>query len=43
MNTSFNVRGEPIVASPQDALGTFHKSGLDVLFMGDYRLTKGKR
>jgi carbamoyltransferase len=41
MNTSFNVRGEPIVASPQDALRTFNKSGLDVLYMGDYRLAKG--
>jgi len=40
MNTSFNVRGEPIVASPQDALHTFRKSGLDVLFIGDYRLAK---
>jgi carbamoyltransferase len=41
MNTSFNVRGEPIVASPADALNTFRKSGLDVLYIGDYRLTKG--
>ena len=41
LNTSFNVRGEPIVASPQDALRTFHKSGLDVLLMGNYRLAKG--
>jgi carbamoyltransferase len=40
MNTSFNVRGEPIVASPQDALRTFRNSGLDVVFMGDYRLEK---
>ncbi len=40
MNTSFNVRGEPIVGSPQDALRTFQKSGLDVLFLGDYRLAK---
>ena len=40
MNTSFNVRGEPIVASPQDALRTFRKSGLDVLYIGDYRLGK---
>jgi carbamoyltransferase len=40
MNTSFNVRGEPIVASPRDALRTFQKSGLDVLFIGDYRLAK---
>jgi carbamoyltransferase len=40
MNTSFNVRGEPIVASPQDALRTFRKSGLDVLYIGNYRLEK---
>jgi carbamoyltransferase len=40
MNTSFNVRGEPIVGSPQDALRTFYNSGLDVLYIGDYRLEK---
>lgn len=40
LNTSFNVRGEPIVASPQDALNTFRKSGLDVLYVGNYRLEK---
>jgi carbamoyltransferase len=40
LNTSFNVRGEPIVGSPQDALRTFQKSGLDVLYMGDYHLAK---
>jgi carbamoyltransferase len=41
LNTSFNVRGEPIVASPQDALRTFQKSGIDVLYAGNYRLEKG--
>jgi carbamoyltransferase len=40
MNTSFNVRGEPIVASPEDALRTFRKSGLDVLYLEHYRLAK---
>jgi carbamoyltransferase len=40
MNTSFNVRGEPIVDSPGDALLTFRKSGLDVLYIGNYRLAK---
>jgi carbamoyltransferase len=34
MNTSFNLRGEPIVASPADAFGTFCRSGLDVLVLG---------
>jgi carbamoyltransferase len=40
LNTSFNVRGEPIVASPADALNTFNKSGLDVLYIGNFRLEK---
>jgi carbamoyltransferase len=35
MNTSFNLRGEPIVASPADAWNTFQNSGLDVLVMGN--------
>ena len=40
MNTSFNVRGEPIVSSPQDALNTFYESGLDILVMGNYIVEK---
>lgn len=40
LNTSFNLKGEPIVNSPQDALKTFFKSGLDALFMGSYLITK---
>ncbi|WP_258084525.1 carbamoyltransferase family protein [Thermococcus thermotolerans] len=31
LNTSFNMHGEPIVCSPEDALRTFRKAGLDVL------------
>ncbi len=31
MNTSFNLKGEPIVNTPFDALSTFRNSGLDVL------------
>ncbi|HEX6201803.1 MAG TPA: carbamoyltransferase C-terminal domain-containing protein [Thermoanaerobaculia bacterium] len=31
MNTSFNVRGEPIVATPADALSSFADAGLDAL------------
>ncbi|MGH2396947.1 MAG: carbamoyltransferase C-terminal domain-containing protein, partial [bacterium] len=30
-NTSFNLRGEPIVGGPADAVDTFIRSGLDVL------------
>jgi len=40
LNTSFNVRGEPIVATPEDALRAFRMSGLDVLYVGNYRLEK---
>ena len=40
LNTSFNVRGEPIVSSPRDALNTFANSGLDSLIMGDYVIDK---
>jgi len=34
VNTSFNVRGEPIVCSPADAYGCFMGSGIDHLVMG---------
>ncbi|MCH7926259.1 MAG: hypothetical protein IIC51_12060, partial [Planctomycetes bacterium] len=30
INTSFNVRGEPIVCTPQDAYDTFVNTGIDV-------------
>ncbi len=36
VNTSFNVRGEPIVCSPLDALRCFGNSGIDVLVLGDF-------
>jgi carbamoyltransferase len=36
LNTSFNVRGEPIVCSPVDALLCFIRAGLDLLVLGDY-------
>jgi carbamoyltransferase len=34
LNTSFNLRGEPIVDSPEDALRTFWNSGMDFLVLG---------
>jgi carbamoyltransferase len=33
VNTSFNVRGEPIVCTPKDAYSTFVKTGIDALVM----------
>jgi carbamoyltransferase len=35
LNTSFNLKGEPIVNTPQDAYSTFLRSGIDILVMGD--------
>jgi carbamoyltransferase len=40
LNTSFNVRGEPVVCSPLDATRCFYSSGLDALVMGDFVLKK---
>lgn len=39
LNTSFNVKGQPIVCTPQEALDTFLFAKLDVLVMGDYVVT----
>jgi carbamoyltransferase len=36
VNTSFNVRGEPIVCSPEDAYLCFRKTEMDYLVMGNY-------
>jgi len=40
VNTSFNVRGEPIVCTPTDAFNCFMGTGLDVLVIGNYLLWK---
>jgi hypothetical protein len=36
VNTSFNVRGEPIVCTPDDALACFQATGLDVLVLQNF-------
>ena len=40
INTSFNVRGEPIVESPRDALNCFLNTHMDYLVMGNFLLDK---
>jgi len=40
VNTSFNVRGEPIVQSPKDAYKCFMRTEMDYLAMGDFLLDK---
>jgi len=43
VNTSFNVRGEPIVCSPEDAFRCFMGTELDVLVVGDFILYKNEQ
>ena len=40
LNTSFNTNGEPIVNTPNDALKTFSKSGLEYLVLNDFLIKK---
>jgi carbamoyltransferase len=40
VNTSFNVRGEPIVCTPDDAYRCFMRTEMDYLVIGDYLFTK---
>jgi len=41
VNTSFNVRGEPMVCFPEDAFKCFMGTDLDILVVGNYFLKKG--
>ena len=40
VNTSFNVRGEPIVCSPRDAYACFMRTNIDTLVIGSFMLHK---
>jgi carbamoyltransferase len=40
VNTSFNVRGEPIVCSPEDAYRCFTRTNMDYLVLGRYLIDK---
>ena len=40
LNTSFNVRGEPIVCTPRDALSCYFRTGLDALVIGPFVVTE---
>jgi len=42
INTSFNVRGEPIVCTPEDALKCFLRTDMDILVMENYLVNKAK-
>ena len=40
VNTSFNVKGEPIVETPQDAINCFLGTDIDYLAIGDFLVEK---
>ncbi len=40
LNTSFNIKGEPIVASPEDAVKSFAEADIDYLVMGNFIVAK---
>jgi carbamoyltransferase len=43
VNTSFNVRGEPIVCTPEDAYRCFMRTEIDALVMGNYILYRAEQ
>lgn len=43
INTSFNVRGEPIVCTPEDAFRCFMRTGMDYLVLGNCLLDKAQQ
>ena len=40
LNTSFNIKGEPIVCNPREAIKCFYDTGLDILVVGNYLIKK---
>ncbi len=43
VNTSFNIQGEPIVCTPEDAYQCFMRTDMDYLIMGNFLLEKKKQ
>jgi carbamoyltransferase len=43
INTSFNVRGEPIVCTPEEAYRCFMRTNMDYLVLGNYLLDKSRQ
>ena len=40
LNTSFNAAGEPIVCTPEDSIRSFLTTGLDLLVLGDFVVSR---
>jgi carbamoyltransferase len=43
VNSSFNVRGEPIVCTPEEAYRCFMRTEMDCLVMGDFVFDKSRQ
>ena len=43
VNTSFNIRGEPIVCTPNDALNCFKGTDIDILVLENFLIYKNKQ
>jgi carbamoyltransferase len=43
LNTSFNIKGQPIVENPNQAISTYFGSGLQALVIGNFILEKRPR
>jgi carbamoyltransferase len=41
LNTSFNIHGEPLVCSPDEAIDVFRRSGADALAIGPFLVSRG--
>jgi len=42
LNTSFNIRGEPIVNTPEEAIFCYLKTGMQALFLKDFFVQKNE-
>jgi carbamoyltransferase len=42
LNTSFNIQGQPIIETPEDAIRCFYSTGMDALAMGNFLITKNQ-
>ena len=40
VNTSFNMKGRPIIRTPEEAIAMFYATELDVLYLGNFRISK---
>ncbi len=40
LNTSFNLRGQPVIRTPDEAVATYARSAIDALALGNWLITR---